>query len=112
MLPADRASGTHNNAGCQKLLFRRVEEIDVALLVVVDRETIPIERQIDLAIGNRGLDLYRIYAGDLTADLPARGGTTVWRGVSFVDVMTSSSSHYTGDTNQAIYDKAVRRFRP
>jgi hypothetical protein len=77
VLPADRASGTHNNARCQKLLFRRVEEIDEALLVVVDGETISVQRKIDLAISNRGLNLDRIYAGDLTADLAASGGTTV-----------------------------------
>jgi hypothetical protein len=71
MRVADYATGAGDDPRAEQIELRRVEEIDVALLVVPLRQLEARERLPDLVVRNRRLDLDGVGAGDLPCDLAA-----------------------------------------
>ena len=59
----DGAPGAHDDPGFVEFERRRVEEVDVALFVVLRRDPMARERCLDLAIRDRRLDFNRVRAG-------------------------------------------------
>ena len=66
----DDSPGAGDHALLEQLEIRCVEEVDVTL-VAVELEAIRRERQLDLIVGDRGLDLDAVRAGHGPGDLPS-----------------------------------------